>query len=161
VSFHYLDLQNIDVWSFDHQPKRELFQSTSPSKLLAVIQVVSLLRDLSSSLIFLQTVPPSHTGIGIMSSLIVALEENPYQPLLTPDSTFFKTLQCFHDHAADIPKRFKKDIEASQKSEKARNKLAKEIYETDKAAGVLFTTTQAVDIIKGGIKGSLIVTLSS
>ena len=38
--------------------------------------------------------PPSHSGIGIMAEMIVALEQNPYEPVLTRTNPLRGYLEC-------------------------------------------------------------------
>ncbi|KZO99488.1 carboxypeptidase S [Calocera viscosa TUFC12733] len=103
--------------------------------------------------------PPKHTGIGILASLVTTVEANPIPPRLTRTNPFYSTLQCIAAYSPDVPKKARHLIKASQKSDKALAKLGEWVL--DKLPpGVavlpigpsLMSTTQAVDLIQGGVK---------
>ncbi|KZT53554.1 carboxypeptidase S [Calocera cornea HHB12733] len=103
--------------------------------------------------------PPKHTGIGILSSLVTAVEANPIPPRLTRANPFYSTLVCIAEYSPDVPKKARSLIKRSQKSDKALAKLGEWALES-LPAGVavlpigpsLMSTTQAVDLIQGGVK---------
>ncbi|WWD18397.1 hypothetical protein CI109_102847 [Kwoniella shandongensis] len=110
------------------------------------------------------SVPPPHTNIGLTARLITALEDNPNPIELEKKSPIWGFLQCAAGYAADIPESLK---ESTVKSIKGDKKAFKELPETFVKAGLgesrtgpgqgngvqsLLSTTQAVDIINGGVK---------
>ncbi|KAJ7035311.1 hypothetical protein C8F04DRAFT_1098842 [Mycena alexandri] len=99
------------------------------------------------------SVPPAHTTIGILAALLVKYEANPYPLALSRDSVPYNTVQCLGAHGADIPKKLKRTIRRSAHSKRALRKLEKVLFE-DKAYRSLIGTTQAVDIIQGGVKSN-------
>ncbi|KAJ7281792.1 hypothetical protein C8J57DRAFT_1298553 [Mycena rebaudengoi] len=99
------------------------------------------------------SVPPAHTTIGILAALLVKYEENPYKLELSRDSIVYSNLQCLAAHGATIPRRFKKLIKRSAKSKLALRALEK-VLSQDIWYRSLIGTTQAIDIIQGGVKSN-------
>ncbi|ORY33967.1 putative Gly-X carboxypeptidase [Naematelia encephala] len=93
------------------------------------------------------SVPPPHTGIGITSLLLAELEAHPFEPVLDPAGPYLKFLSCLSDYA-DIPSKLKSDIHTPQKW----SKLAKELATADRRVNSLLATSQAIDLINGGVK---------
>ncbi|WWC93389.1 hypothetical protein V866_000223 [Kwoniella sp. B9012] len=115
------------------------------------------------------SVPPPHTGIGYISLLIAALEAHPFKPDLQIDSPLVNYITCAADAAPDIPKDLKKNAlrlanSVNSKKGKFDRKALKAIedwwvtgsYEDGTLpqgkGRALVSTTQAVDIINGGLK---------
>ncbi|KAK4685216.1 Gly-Xaa carboxypeptidase, partial [Tremellales sp. Uapishka_1] len=94
------------------------------------------------------SVPPEHTGIGILSKLLSALEDHPFTPSLTSESPFLKYLSCLSEHAPEFPKSVSKQI----KNPKRWKSLAKTLASSDRVANSFLATTQAIDLINGGVK---------
>ncbi|KAJ7281787.1 hypothetical protein C8J57DRAFT_82767 [Mycena rebaudengoi] len=99
------------------------------------------------------SVPPAHTTIGILAALLVKYEENPYKLELSRDSIVYSNLQCLAAHGATIPRRLKKLIKRSAKSKLALRALEKVLFQ-DIRYRSLIGTTQAIDIIQGGVKSN-------
>lgn len=97
------------------------------------------------------SVPPKHTSIGILSSLIVKYEANPYSVSLTREDPLYSTMQCIGRHGADVPSDLRKVIKRATHSEKALHSLAKLLFENPVYESFV-GTTQAVDLIQGGVK---------
>ncbi|KAF8494750.1 carboxypeptidase S [Hysterangium stoloniferum] len=95
------------------------------------------------------SVPPPHTGIGILASFLVALESKPIVPHIGRTTPTYKTLQCIAAHTPDIPKKLKKDIIRSVKSDRALRRVEDALTPELRA---LVGTTQAIDLIAGGVK---------
>ncbi|OCF32697.1 Gly-Xaa carboxypeptidase [Kwoniella heveanensis BCC8398] len=115
------------------------------------------------------SVPPPHTGIGYISLLIAALERHPHEPHLNVESPLVNMIACAADSAPSVPPKLRKAIRKVEdslaaKKGKVDEKALKEIedwyitgsYEDGslgKGMGkALVSTTQAVDIINGGLK---------
>ncbi|KAI0172626.1 carboxypeptidase S [Hypoxylon sp. FL1284] len=92
--------------------------------------------------------PPKHTGIGIMADAIVALEKNPYSARLTQTSPFRRVLECRAKFSADDVQPWLRDALLSGDEKGIAKKLAAE--GTDETW--LMQTSQAVDVITGGVK---------
>lgn len=107
--------------------------------------------------------------------MIAALEQNPHKPTLSLTSPLMGWMSCAADHAPKFPADVRKavhKIEASQASgkhgkvdKKALERL-KEWFVVDSAkdgvlpprmGGSMLATTQAVDIINGGVKVNALV----
>lgn len=90
-------------------------------------------------------------SIGLMSKLLVALEENPFQPHLLRNQATYETIRCLV-HTAGISSSLKKDILESQTSDEALARVQKAILADLPGMKYLIQTTQAIDLIKGGVK---------
>jgi Gly-Xaa carboxypeptidase len=105
-----------------------------------------------------------HTGIGLMSLLIAELEKNPHPLVLEEASPMYGFVTCAADYAEDMPKGLKSTVKKAGKGDKkAWSNLAQEIVDTGipgQSHGpgqgdpirALMSTTQATDIINGGVK---------
>ncbi|OCF41336.1 Gly-Xaa carboxypeptidase [Kwoniella heveanensis CBS 569] len=109
------------------------------------------------------SVPPPHTAIGLISLLIAQLEAHPHKPTISSESPIYEFMTCAAAYAEDIPAKLKKLIIKAEKGSKSAWKdLPEEIIrysggpETGAGQGnamrALLTTTQATDIINGGLK---------
>jgi Gly-Xaa carboxypeptidase len=70
---------------------------------------------------------------------------------------FFGTLQCLAAHAPDIPLRLRKDIiraggDDKKLAKKAMTRVIRAVREVPKQR-YLMGTSQAIDIVNGGVKG--------
>ena len=92
--------------------------------------------------------PPSHSGIGIMAEMIVALEKHPYTPQLTKENPFRGVLEC---QARYSPEELEPWLrKALQRDE---SNIGTRLAEA-RGQNVRFSmqTSQAVDVINGGVK---------
>ncbi|THH10750.1 hypothetical protein EW145_g1115 [Phellinidium pouzarii] len=85
------------------------------------------------------SVPPAHTSIGMLSRIITELEENPHPNALKRQGTYYHQMQCLAENAPSLPSILKGLIKASQPSRTLSRPTG---------------TTQAVDIINGGVKSN-------
>lgn len=84
-----------------------------------------------------------------MTSLLLAeLEANPFEPELDPKGPYLKYLSCLSDYAPKFPKKIKKAVKDPRKWKK----LAKELAAGDRKINSFLATTQAIDLISGGVK---------
>lgn len=99
--------------------------------------------------------PPPHTNIGMLSTLITQLEEDPYKPSLSQESPIFSMLECISEHG-ELPTGIRKSVDAGGRTGKvgevARKHLAHWFASLGNFQRFLVQTSQAVDIIGGGIK---------
>lgn len=96
------------------------------------------------------SIPPKHTGIGIISHLVTLIENHEYELDITKNNPFFYQLQCEAQYGETIDPKLKSnilDIENPNSKEKVLKVISSDI--TTKA---LLSTTRAVDIIYGGLK---------
>ncbi|KAF8216349.1 hypothetical protein K438DRAFT_1703174 [Mycena galopus ATCC 62051] len=99
------------------------------------------------------SVPPPHTTIGMLAALVVKYEDNPYELDLSRDSIPYALVQCHAAYGAEIPKKLKHLVRRSARSKKALAKLRDVLIE-DRQFRSLIGTTQAVDIVQGGVKSN-------
>ncbi|GAA6033233.1 hypothetical protein JCM8097_003008 [Rhodosporidiobolus ruineniae] len=87
-----------------------------------------------------------HTGIGILARLLVALEDHPDSPALKQGNPLLQYLNCAADYG-DVGKSLKKRI----KDPRQWKALGEELAQDDQLRAFL-STTQAEDLIQGGVK---------
>ncbi|KAJ7065018.1 hypothetical protein C8F01DRAFT_1129159 [Mycena amicta] len=93
------------------------------------------------------SVPPAHTGIGILAELVTTIENNPFAPKLSAKNPFSAYAQCLAEYS-DIDA----DLKTALSHESTWDKAAAIIAANDAGDGARLSTTQAVDIIFGGVK---------
>ena len=84
--------------------------------------------------------------------MITEIEAHPHVAQLNRKATYYQQLQCRAEYDPKLPKHMKKLIKKSLKSDKALKKLDKELETTDRMFRPMAGTTQAIDIIEGGVK---------
>jgi Gly-Xaa carboxypeptidase len=121
-----------------------------------------------------------HTGIGYLAKIISAIEDHPHAPHLTPENPLNTLLTCAAASSPNIPKGLKKDVaklsqsllvNKHKKKSRVNKKALKRIEEwwvngseedgtlPPGAGRAMVSTTQAVDIINGGVKVNALVCL--
>lgn len=102
------------------------------------------------------SVPPPHTGIGILSSLVTSLESSPYHPSISLSSPIFSLLQCAAEHG-ELSSGLKSAVRAGgkegKKGDRARQVVAEKFADLGRGQRYLVSTSQAADVIGGGVKG--------
>jgi Gly-Xaa carboxypeptidase len=112
------------------------------------------------------SIPPPHTGIGVMSELITQIEENPYSPNLDTKNPTLALLQCASEHSPKFPAELRKllenhppfspqpdDVFKIHKPETlGKDELAEALAQLSATIKYLMTTSVAVDVINGGVK---------
>lgn len=99
------------------------------------------------------SVPPRHTSIGIMSQLITKIEDKEFSPILTNNNPVLGQLYCLAEHSKILNKSIKGDILKAQIDQNANQRVV-EYLSKDAETKYLITTSQAVDIIEGGVKSN-------
>ncbi|KAJ3187999.1 hypothetical protein HDU85_006392 [Gaertneriomyces sp. JEL0708] len=94
------------------------------------------------------SVPPDHTGIGVLADVIKHLESNPDSPHLTSRNPYLSYLQCAAEHSDGMTKWMRKAILLGKKLQKVADALSAE----SRVMKSQMQTTQAVDVIRGGVK---------
>ncbi|KAJ3046843.1 hypothetical protein HDU99_009666, partial [Rhizoclosmatium hyalinum] len=94
------------------------------------------------------SVPPKHTGIGYASLLVAALEKESYPVTLPDKNPLLATTRCYVENAPNPNPELKWAVNNLNKGGRA---LITQ-YLTSLGQESLLTTTQAVDIIQGGLK---------
>ncbi|KAJ3030585.1 UNVERIFIED_CONTAM: hypothetical protein HDU68_008478 [Siphonaria sp. JEL0065] len=97
------------------------------------------------------SVPPKHTGIGYSALLIAALESNPQEPQLSLNNPIAGSMACYAQHS---PNPDPSIVKAVKKWPKTRPQLLKSMLNLlpPEYVTALLVTTQATDIINGGLK---------
>ena len=114
------------------------------------------------------SVPPKHTNIGLTSLLVAELERNPHPVIMEKTSPIWGYLQCAARYAPDMPEALRKSVIRSQNNAKAFQNLPEDVLEYGVGSGrssegmgnqaeALLSTTQATDIIYGGVKVNALV----
>ncbi|QIW95442.1 hypothetical protein AMS68_000960 [Peltaster fructicola] len=102
------------------------------------------------------SIPSDHTSIGVASEIITAIEAEQYPLELASDNPYLSQLYCGAEHAPDFPKKLKKllahSAEQCPASKKKHDPLAYEAAKAGPATKYLMQTSQAVDVITGGVK---------
>ncbi|KUI69953.1 Carboxypeptidase S [Cytospora mali] len=93
------------------------------------------------------SVPFPHTGIGIISEMVVALESHPYEPELIKNSPIYNHYVCQARYSPDAEPEVTKLLEKGD-----LETLAKELAGQDRPTNFRLQTSQAVDYIGGGQK---------
>lgn len=92
-----------------------------------------------------------------MSQILTALESSPYSPSISLSSPIYNLLQCAAEHGTTLPKSLVRAVDDGgkngKKGEKGRAETARLFAELDPVSRYLVTTSQAVDVIIGGVKG--------
>ncbi|KAJ1311789.1 hypothetical protein OPQ81_010254 [Rhizoctonia solani] len=129
------------------------------------------------------SVPPEHTSIGILASMLVEIESTPYVPGLPRSSPIYNLLQCFAAHVPSVPSSFRTSIldsicpaDASvhqrRRCDKALEDVENALFDASsewnhgnefaaRSYRSLLRTTQAVDLINGGVKANALPELAS
>ena len=90
----------------------------------------------------------------MLAALIKHIEANPHIPHLNRTSTYYAQLWCQAEHDPLFPRKLKRLVKKSLRSDKDLAKLEKELLKSNPMFGPLAGTTQAVDIIHGGVKSN-------
>ncbi|KAL4955177.1 hypothetical protein BDW69DRAFT_204732 [Aspergillus filifer] len=93
------------------------------------------------------SVPLPHTGIGIISEIVAALEANPYEPVIVKDSPIHRRLICQTRYSPGTQPKIE-DLLLAEDFES----LAEEFARTNPLNRFVVQTSQAVDLISGGVK---------
>ncbi|KAI0783641.1 carboxypeptidase S [Abortiporus biennis] len=107
------------------------------------------------------SVPPPHTGIGILSAAIVEIESNPHTPGLHRQDTSYATFQCVAEHGPNIPQQLRVLARKADEDDEALEDFKKLLLSLDPVNHAIMATTQAVDIIQGGVKANALPEVAS
>lgn len=99
------------------------------------------------------SVPPPHTNIGIISKLISYIEDHPFDKILGAENPTLNYLQCLAKYTDSVDEKLKGSIFRASYDKVANSKVIK--YLSQNVASLAWIeTTQAVDIINGGVKSN-------
>lgn len=82
---------------------------------------------------------------------MVHYEANPFPTSIDRGAPIYATLQCLAAHAPDMSKGLRKAIKKSVRSDKALHAL-EDILDSDRFMRSFVATTQAIDLVSGGVK---------
>ena len=103
------------------------------------------------------SIPPDHTGIGVMSELITLIEADQYNTFLAAENPYLGLLTCGAEHAPKFPSKIEKLLHKHKtpKTCKAKgDKLAIEVAKEGLGTRYLMQTSIAADVISGGVKNN-------
>ncbi|KAJ7036819.1 hypothetical protein C8F04DRAFT_1209977 [Mycena alexandri] len=98
------------------------------------------------------SIPPDHTA-SVLAALLVRYEDNPYPIQLSRQSTPYHTFQCLARYARTMPPVVRDIILESATSDAALRTL-EGILSKDRLYRSQIGTTQAVDVVSGGVKSN-------
>jgi Gly-Xaa carboxypeptidase len=102
------------------------------------------------------SVPHDHTSIGVLAELITMIESTQYRTSLAEENPYYSQLQCGAEYSPDFPSTLKKLLHKRQSSSHScKHKpdyLAIEAAKQGPMIKYLMQTSQAVDVINGGVK---------
>jgi Gly-Xaa carboxypeptidase len=97
------------------------------------------------------SLPPSHTSIGMLAELLVQYEKNPFEVHLTRGSPTYRNAQCMAQHAPGVSPSLKEHMLRAEHCDEALRAAEQELFE-NRAFMSLVGTTQAIDLVDGGMK---------
>ncbi|KAK7060905.1 hypothetical protein VNI00_000638 [Paramarasmius palmivorus] len=99
------------------------------------------------------SVPPDHTSIGLLSMLIVEIEKHPHQPKFIRSGAGLPNALCTVAYGGDkFSPRVKSLARWAMVDDRALERFKNKLIKAEPFFGVLLKTTQAVDVIQGGVK---------
>lgn len=93
------------------------------------------------------SVPFAHTGIGIVSEMVAALEAHPYAPELLVDSPVYKALTCQARYSPESWPGLGEQLRSGD-----LGAVTEALVDLSPASHFMIQTSQAVDFIEGGQK---------
>ncbi|PWN50192.1 Zn-dependent exopeptidase [Violaceomyces palustris] len=100
-------------------------------------------------------VPPDHTAIGILSSILKKIEDNPHKPSLTPRNPILTHLICLAEALESNVSSQGRTQKASDGEPKKWNEVAARIArEGTRTQKYVLQTSQAIDVVNGGLKAN-------
>jgi Gly-Xaa carboxypeptidase len=99
------------------------------------------------------SIPPPHTSIGMLSRMLAEYEAQPHEAHLKRGTPMFDSTQCLAAHAPKMPRALQQAIRRAAKSDRALEHVEEILFE-DAATKALAGTTQAIDLIRGGVKAN-------
>ncbi|KAK4466217.1 hypothetical protein QBC42DRAFT_90676 [Cladorrhinum samala] len=106
------------------------------------------------------SIPTDHTSIGVLSELITEIESEQYPTRLAKENPYYTQLQCGAAYSEEFPDKLKKLLAKRSSSSSVpqhtcrakSDRLALEAAKQGRDIKYLMQTSQAVDVISGGIK---------
>ncbi|KAJ7077841.1 hypothetical protein B0H15DRAFT_861135 [Mycena belliarum] len=98
------------------------------------------------------SIPPRHTTIGVLSQIVVALENTPHEAAFPRSGTAFANAQCAIAHDPKSSLWLKRLARKALTDDASLEELKQFLLKSDPVFDTMLKTTQAVDIIYGGAK---------
>lgn len=98
------------------------------------------------------SIPPKHTLIGLLSKLISVIEDQEFDSVISNSNPVLNQLQCVAEHSPSVDKQLKNNILKAHLDVTANQKVLDFLISELLGSKYLVTTSQAVDIIQGGVK---------
>ncbi|TBU30672.1 carboxypeptidase S [Dichomitus squalens] len=116
--------------------------------------------------------PPPHTGIGILAALLVALEAHPHDAALVRGGSAYNSTLCAAAYGPTFPEPLRRlafkaaagggsNSDADADADRALEELKDALLAAYPANAALLRTTQAVDLVAGGVKVNALPELAS
>lgn len=99
-------------------------------------------------------------GIGLLSSFLVNIEANPVPPHLNRQTPIYETIKCTGQHAPDISPSLRRAIKRSTTDKRALHDVERVLFASSPNIKAIASTTQAIDLINGGVKSNALPELS-
>lgn len=97
------------------------------------------------------SVPPDHTGVGIIGDLSMLIENTPFSPILSGNNPFYQFLQCLAVHSDELDPAFRAAIMHANQNPVA-NRAVQRAISADRLTRYNIQTSQALDLVSGGLK---------
>ncbi|KAJ3260604.1 hypothetical protein HK103_000214 [Boothiomyces macroporosus] len=94
------------------------------------------------------SIAPPHTGIGILSEVIVKLESNPFKSDINEKNPILGQLQCMAEHTGALDSQQKFIL----KNWRLMKSKLFEWFDKNPKLHAAVTTSQAIDVVHGGVK---------
>ncbi|TFK51770.1 carboxypeptidase S [Heliocybe sulcata] len=98
------------------------------------------------------SIPPTHTSIGMLASIIVAIESQAHEAKLLRSGTPFAQAQCLAACDPSFPPDLRKLAQKAFEDDEALDKFKDGLISSDPMWDATLKTTQAVDLVSGGVK---------
>lgn len=101
------------------------------------------------------SVPPDHTSIGIAADIIHDIELSKFPAQFTPRNPVTQYYQCIAQYSDSMDQSLKINFLNAMEDDEANEKVLEYLFKSGgKKTEYLFRSTQAIDIINGGIKAN-------
>ncbi|EPQ56485.1 hypothetical protein GLOTRDRAFT_120953 [Gloeophyllum trabeum ATCC 11539] len=98
------------------------------------------------------SIPPAHTSIGMLSSMIVHLESHAHSPQLRRSGTPFSLAQCLAAYDPSFPPELRRLAAEALSDDRALEQFKEGLVSLFPVWEATLKTTQAVDLVSGGVK---------
>lgn len=88
----------------------------------------------------------------MLATAITELESHPHEPSLRRSDTFFQEVQCAAAFGPEVPDEIRRLASDAIKDDDALDELVQALLEWNPTLIAKLGTTQAVDVISGGVK---------